>query len=181
MQAGTQLWANAPGRFDLTRTLPLHICDIVPWIGMAALWLPGRWTSSVAYFWGTALSVWALILPILNVGPSQLEFWLFWVGHGQIVATAAYLVGVSGFRPDWKDLRVVFVATAVYTVVAFLVNIWLQADYGYVGRASALRDLGPWPGRVLVLFGVEMVLFGLFLAPWLVLRKVRAREVGQSS
>jgi len=166
LQGFTQLWTNLSGRFDLTRTLPLHICDLVPWIGVAAL-LSGRaWTFALAYYWGIGLSGWAFIVPVLTHGPAHLDFWLFWGGHLQIIGTAAYLVAVLGHRPTARGLATTALATVIYSALVLPADIAWGADYGYLGRSSAAEPFGPWPARVAVLVAVEILLCSLLLLPW---------------
>ena len=167
VQGFTQIWVNLPGRFDLLRTLPLHICDIVPWIGAAALLGASRWTRSLTFFWGFGLSIWAFVVPELNAGPANLEFWLFWIGHTQIIATAAYLCFVDEFRPTAQDFRVTALCTILYAVVVVPIDVLISANYGSFGRSSAVATLGPWPARIPVLVLVEILIFLALAAPWL--------------
>jgi hypothetical integral membrane protein (TIGR02206 family) len=155
-----------PGKSLVRSSLPLHICDLTPWVGIAALCTARRWPRALAWFWGIGLSGWAFLLPVLTHGPAHLEFWLFWLGHLQIIGTAVYLVAVLGDRPTWSGFRVAAVATAIYSAVIFPVDIALDADYGYLGRPSAAEILGPWPARTLALLACEIAMFALLILPW---------------
>ena len=166
IQTLAQVWANAPARFDPTRSLPLHICDIVPWIGCAALLHGHSLSKALAYYWGVGLSVWAFIMPILNATNWSPEYWLFWLGHAQILATAAYLISVAGYRPTWRDFRLASVATIAYGAVVVVGNAFLVSDYGYLGRQPPAVELGPWPARVPVLIALEIGSFALLTLPW---------------
>lgn len=181
MHGFTQIWENLPSRFDASQSLPLHICDIVPWIGAAALLFSIRSLRSLAYFWGIGLSVWALITPILSVGPAHLRYWLFWLGHGQIIGTAAYLVVVLKYRPRMRDLGVVAIATIVYVLAVLPVDFLFDADYGYVGRQSPTAPLGPWPARVLIVLLAECLIFVLLILPWQGLHWRAKRKVPKTS
>ncbi|MEM7433371.1 MAG: hypothetical protein AAF351_15720, partial [Pseudomonadota bacterium] len=59
VQIVRQVSGNLPGNFDPQRSLPLHVCDIVPWIGIFALLRPRPWSLSITYFWGIGLSIFA--------------------------------------------------------------------------------------------------------------------------
>jgi len=166
IQGWAQLWANLPARFDPARSLPLHICDVVPWIGCWAILRGSSLSRALTYYWGVGLSVWAFIMPILNTTNWSLEYWLFWLGHAQILATAAYLLWVQGYRPTWSDFRLAAVATLGYGSVVLLVNAVLGADYGYLGRRPPAVELGPWPARVPILIALEIGLFALLTMPW---------------
>jgi hypothetical integral membrane protein (TIGR02206 family) len=166
VQGGTQIWSNLPGRIELGRTVPLHICDLAPWIGILALMGRARWPRALAYFWGIGLSIWAFIFPILPASPWSLEYWLFWVGHAQIIGTAIYLIVVLEFRPRGADLWIAALATLGYAVVITPIDIWLAADYGYLGQSSAVAELGPWPVRIATLLLLETVIFVVLMTPW---------------
>jgi hypothetical integral membrane protein (TIGR02206 family) len=166
VQVTAQVSGNLPGRLSPAQTLPLHICDLAPWIGVWALLSRARWALSLAYFWGFGLSIWAFVMPVLGADAWSLDFWLFWVGHSQIIGTAAYLIAVQGFRPTWADFRTAVVATITYACVMVPTDLWLNADYGYVGRRSPTAELGPWPMRIPVLLLLETGLFAGLMLPW---------------
>ena len=106
------------------------------------------------------MSLFAFILPILREGPDQLAFWVFWIGHVQILASAVYLVSVGGYRPRGRDVGIGFGTTCLYVVLILPVNVALDVDYGSVGPdPSSAGMLGPWPWRVLVLLMLEGLLF----------------------
>lgn len=166
VQLTRQIWVNLPELHDPQRTLPLHICDVVPWIGVAALIFKPRWLKSLTFFWGIALSIWALIFPGLSVGPETFKFWLFWLGHIQIIATAAYLVFVIDYEPTLRDLGFAYVVTLAYAAVIVPINIALGADYGFLGDNSYAEALGPFPERIAVLMVLVLVAFFLCYSPW---------------
>jgi hypothetical integral membrane protein (TIGR02206 family) len=162
-----QAWQNWPGNFDVRYTLPLHLCDLVlPAIPLALLC---RWhfPKTILYFWGLGLSLFAFILPILREGPDHLAFWVFWVGHLQILGSACYLVAVDRYRPRGRDVAIGFGTTCLYVVLILPVNVALGVDYGSVGPdPSSAGMLGPWPWRVPVLLALEGLLFAVLWAAW---------------
>jgi hypothetical integral membrane protein (TIGR02206 family) len=166
-QLFSQLWQNWPGHFDLRYTLPLHVCDLAALLAPVALvapWRPGR---ALLYFWGAGLSVFAFLLPILREGPDHLAFWLFWIGHLQILGPAVYVVAVLDLRPTLVDARRAWLVTLAYVAAVFPVNVVFGTDYGNVGPdPSSTGMLGPWPWRVAVLLALEALLFFLLAAPW---------------
>ena len=96
---------------------------------------------------------------------------------------------VRGFRPGWRDLGIAVLASLVYVALILPIDLWLGADYGFVGNPPAgiiippfVAALGPWPQRAIVL--VALVPIGLSRAdrlcvvmlPWLAARAVAARQ-----
>jgi hypothetical integral membrane protein (TIGR02206 family) len=172
-----QAWQNWPGHFDVRYTLPLHLCDLVILAIPFALLGPWRFPRTLLYFWGLGLSLFAFILPILREGPDHLAFWVFWIGHLQIFASAAYLVAVKGYRPRGHDVAVGFGTTCLYVALILPVNVALGVDYGSVGPdPSSAGMLGPWPWRVPVLVALEGLLFTLLWAPWKLLPRRKSDQ-----
>jgi hypothetical integral membrane protein (TIGR02206 family) len=166
-QIASQVWQNVPGNLDVEFTLPLHLCDLVACAVPFALLGRWRFPRALLYFWGAGLSVFAFLLPILREGPGHVAFWLFWIGHTQILGSAVYLVAVQRWRPALRDVGVAFVTTAVYILLVLPLDVALGVDYGSVGPGrSSTALLGPWPLRVFVLLVLEGVLFVLMWLPW---------------
>jgi uncharacterized membrane protein YwaF len=89
-------------------------------------------------------------------------FWLFWIGHLQILASALYLFVVLGFRPGTGDVGRAVAVTALYVALLVPLNGALGTDYGSVGPdPSSTEMLGPWPWRSVLLLGLEALLFAL--------------------
>ncbi len=171
--ASTQIWENLPQRIDVTFSLPLHICDLSIWLAPLALLLRWRWPKTLLYFWGIGLSIWALFMPILQAGPANLRFWLFWAGHTFIVGSALYTTFVLGYRPSMRDVAIAALATVGYALAIVPLNLMLGADYGLMGPRSAAAELGPWPWRVPFLLILELMLFVILWMPWGSARRTR--------
>lgn len=178
-QALALVWWLLPANFDPGTSLPIHLCDLAAWVAPLALLTQDRRLRALLYFWGIGLSTQAFFTPVLREGYATYEFWLFWVGHLQIVGSAVYDCAVLGYRPRFAHWwRVVLFNLALVGVV-MVVNDWAVplafggggANYWYVGRTlpeakTLLNALGPWPGRVawLALLGATAML--LAWAPW---------------
>ena len=160
----------APARLDPAVSLPLHVCDLIPWVAVAALLLPagrGGWTRTLTYFWGLGLSSWGFFWPVLETGPATFRFWLFWLVHLQVVGAAIYLVAATAWRPRPRDLGLAILAAAAYAVLLTPVNLALSADYGYVGPGDGPASiLGPWPWRMPLLLLGQAAIFTSLAWPW---------------
>ena len=100
-------------------------------------------------------------------------FWAFWIGHTVIAACAVYDVVVLGFRPNWRDLGCAVIASVVYVALIMPVDLWLGANYGFVGNPPPgvgippfVDALGTWPQRAIILIVLVPVGFALVLLPW---------------
>jgi len=88
-----------------------------------------------------------------------------------------------GFRPDWSDFRRASLVTLGYLAVVMPINLWLGANYAYIGNPASensippfVAALGPWPQRVVIVAGLVGLAFVLALLPW----RLRARALARS-
>ena len=168
------IWWNWHG-IDPRNGLPLQLCDFNGLMAPLALVTGWRWVRATLYFWTAALTVQAFIQPSLTEGPASPVFWTFWAAHTIIAACAVYDIVVLGFRPGWRDLGCAVIASVVYVVLIVPVDLWLGANYGFVGIPPAgvgippfVDALGPWPQRAIVLVALVPLGFVVVLLPWLV-------------
>lgn len=160
----TQIVQNLPGLHDARVTLPLHVCDLAGLLAPVALLAPWRLPRTLLVFWGLGLNVFAFLMPIVREGPAAPWFWMFWIGHAQILASALYLPFVLGVRPGPRDAGAAFAITGAYAAAVTPVNLVLGSDYGAIGpERSATAFLGPWPARAALLLALEGVLFALMI------------------
>ena len=181
-QAGSVIWWVAPMDFT-SDVLPLHVCDIAAWVAPLALWTQVRWARSWLYFWAIGLSTQAFVTPVLRDGFATPHFWLFWVGHLQIVGSAIYDVVVLGYRPKIRDLAVVVTISLVYGAIVMALNLTFGWNYAYIGNRAPesptlVDHLGPWPFRVLPLVTLAFSAMALAWLPWALADRARGRREG---
>jgi hypothetical integral membrane protein (TIGR02206 family) len=164
-----------PANYKIQEALPLQMCDLTSVVAPLVLITRVRLFRTLLYFWGLGLSIQALITPTIEEGPLYLEFWLFWLTHAAIIATAVYDLVARGFRPTFRDAAIAIVACAIWLGVVLAVDLSLHANYGYVGnttpdRPTAIDKLGPWPLRVYKMSGAAILLFLAMWFPWWLVR-----------
>lgn len=180
-QLFSQAWQNLPAHVEPRVTLPLHVCDLAGLLAPLALLARPRFPRTLLVFWGLGLNAFAFLLPIVREGPAEPWFWMFWIGHLQILASALYVVIALDHRPGWGEAAAAFGATLAYAAVVLPVDVVLGADYGTLGPdPSASAMLGPWPARAAVLLALEGVLFAL-MVPLLQTGRRGAQPRGPSS
>ncbi len=163
----SQYWWFLPPQFTWDYSLPLHICDLTVWIAPFALFMPYRWPQAIVYFWGLGMSLMAFVFPPFEDGLNSMRFWLYWVGHSQIVGSALYLPFAMGYRPKLADAWFAGMAILLYDLIMLPLNMAFQWDYGYVGPESKVVGwLGPWPWRVILLVGLELLAVMFLWLPW---------------
>ncbi|MBS0191541.1 MAG: TIGR02206 family membrane protein [Phycisphaerales bacterium] len=152
------VWWLLPGNLDISRSLPLHVCDILSFIAPLALLTRNRRMTHIVLFCGLAFCTQAFIKPLSGPGPASPDkwpqFWGFWLTHCLIVFTSIYALWIWQIRPNTRDLWFVSRVMYVYVLAAFVLDAFFGWNYAYVGRGTqtgeTLADgLGPWPIRVL--------------------------------
>jgi len=174
-------WFLIPPRFDPVKTLPLQMCHLSALGAGAYLATRARWLAALLYFWGFGLNTQALITPTLEEGPATPAFWYFWLSHGMIVGVAAYALAVHRYRPTWRDWRFACGTAAVYAAIVIPVDLVLDANYGFLGpttpgQPTLVDFLGPWPARLLIIFGLVAGVMALLMLPWMFARQRAARS-----
>jgi hypothetical integral membrane protein (TIGR02206 family) len=125
-------------------------------VACLALLTDFRWLRTTTVFLGLALCTQAFITPVVRVGPVDIHWWYFWLGHTAIVGGAAYLIAVDRYRPTLADLGLACLTLAAYVGWILPLNIAKGWNYGFVGNPPPRDDapptiidaLGPWPDRV---------------------------------
>jgi hypothetical integral membrane protein (TIGR02206 family) len=179
--AGWTLYRLTPAYFDIDASLPLHACDFAWMFGAAALLrrAPGpRLDREFAYFFGIGLAPIGIVTPVLTDGPSDIDFWAFWLRHFLIPACALVDLCAFGFVPTWRGLRRVIAWTVVALVPITMLNVALDVSYFFTGSAvpdnpTPLDALGPWPERLLAIAALGIGWFALLC--WAVRSRLEPR------
>jgi hypothetical integral membrane protein (TIGR02206 family) len=174
----TALWWLLPRNFDIQVSLPLHICDLAMPLAAAAMLTSIRWLRALLYFWAIGLSTQAFVTPILAAGVAEMTYWLFWLGHTQIVGSAIYDIAARNFRPTVRDLATSVAISLAYLAIIFPVDWAFSLNYGYVGPVAPdgtiVTALGPWPQRVPIIAALAIAAMILAWLPWAVARRIAA-------
>ena len=159
------------GRWSVQTSVPLALCDVALVVAAAACWWP-RWLLGVelAYFWGLAGTLQAVITPDLSAGFPRLEFFQYVVGHIGVVTAALYLVVGLRLRPRRGAVPRVFAITLVYAAFVGVFDWLTGSNYMFLVAVprtrSLLSFLGPWPWYIVSAAGVALVLLLILDAPF---------------
>lgn len=184
MAIGYYLW---PSHFNSYESWPLHLCDLAAWVAPVALLTQIPWIRGLLYFWGIGLSTQAFFTPVVDGGFGEFSYWLFFIGHTQIVGSAVYDVVALGYRPTARHWILTVLLTAGWLAVVTPINIIFDVNYGYTGREqpsgpTLLDHLGPWPWRIGTLMAAGIIATGIAYAVWplasLVFSRHRRDETG---
>lgn len=162
-------WAAARG----TARVPFQLCDLAVGLTAWALWSARPLVGELAYFWGMAGSVQAIVTPDVRDGFPSYEWVKFFLTHCGVVLCVVYLAVTGRVRGTPQTVWRAFGLTNLYAAAAGLVNWRFGTNYGYLAhkplQPSLLDYFGPWPYYILVMEGAALASFVLYRVPlrWL--------------
>ena len=168
--------------------IPFQLCDLALVMTVWGLWSLRRSVSELAYFWGLAASLQAVLTPDLRE-PFPTYWWVkFFAGHCGIVLGAVYLGATGRVQPTGRSIWRVWGWTNLYAAAAGALNGMLGTNFGYLAHKPAhpslLDHFGPWPYYIVGLELVGLLSFYLYYAPFVIGRWWTGRAkslVGASS
>ncbi len=167
----------ATDRPHLTDHLPFQLCDWVIFACAVALVARRQLAYELAWFWGLAGTLQALLTPDLREDFPSLHFFTFQILHAGVVVAVLYLTCGLAMRPTWRSLGRAWLGLQVFLVATAGVDRLLDANYGYLrakpAQASLFDYLGPWPWYLITVEAVALVLFAACYAPFALLDRLR--------
>ncbi len=180
----------ATGTWRVGHSLPLHLCDMAHFAAAAALYVAGRglldanaakrsrWNTvfELAYYWGLAGTVQALITPDIGVGYPHPECFRFFASHGTIVASVLVLVIGLRIRPrPWSALRV-WAMTNVLVPPVMLFNWLTGSNYMFLcgppANPSVYDYFGRWPLSLITLEIAALLVMTLCYSPFWIINRL---------
>jgi len=173
--AYAQLWLA--GGLSPSIALPLELCHWVLIACVISLFRPNRFTAEIAYFWGFAGTLQAVLTPDISTGFPSWEFLLFFWGHGASLLAIIFIVAVQGHIPRKGSVVRMMLAVNIYAMVAGTFDLAFGWNYGYLRakpmRPSLLDYMGPWPWYILSLEVAALTFFLILDVPWKIVRSSR--------
>jgi len=129
------------GQFAPVNELPMQLCDWATVAVIAALVTCRSRVYEVAYFWGLAGTLQAILTPNLQEGFPSPRFFNFFVGHCGVVVAVLFLTVVEGLRPRAWSIARTMLWSEVYLTAALLVNSLAGTNYGFLTRRPLNKSL----------------------------------------
>jgi len=152
-----------------TARVPFQLCDLAVVLTAWALWSLRPLVSELAYFWGVAGSLQAILTPDVHAGFPSYEWVKFFLTHCGVVLCVTYLAVTGRVSSTPQTVWRVFGLTNLYAAVAGLLNWRFGTNYGYLAhkplQPSLLDYFGPWPYYILVMEVAALLSFFLYRAP----------------
>jgi hypothetical integral membrane protein (TIGR02206 family) len=154
------------GQFTPMDALPMQLCDWAMLAVMAALITLRERIYEVAYFWGMAGTLQAILTPNLQEGFPSPRFINFFVSHCGIVVAVMHLTAVEGLRPRPRSIARAMLWSEVYFVTALAVNGLTGANYGFLTHKPLGKSLLDWlsPNHPLYLLELNLLAAAFYLA-----------------
>nr|WP_311342518.1 TIGR02206 family membrane protein [Corynebacterium riegelii] len=171
------LWVLHPDRIVWDETAPFHVTDALRVVTPIALLTDAPLPQALSFYWGFLLNPMALLTPDMAYVQrySGLQEFAYWFFHTAALVVPTVLTFAFGYRPSWKDWRIVTAITFAWAGFAQVMNKITGGNYMFVARHprgwSLLNLFGPWPYYLLVVApGIPLVWAGM---TWLANRKSR--------
>ncbi|MDH3225811.1 MAG: TIGR02206 family membrane protein [Thermoleophilia bacterium] len=176
---GTWLWVqidDVTDGFVARKDLPFQLSDWAVVVTVIALVTRRPFAVEMAWFWGLAGAIWAVLTPDTSRGFEAINTWFFFIAHSGVIVAACYLVFGQRIQPRpgsaWR--------AAAFSVIVFFVaataDIVTGANYMFLreppARGSLLDFMGPWPWYLVTATAMAVVVFIALEAPFR--RSVRA-------
>jgi hypothetical integral membrane protein (TIGR02206 family) len=167
------------------QSLPLHLCGVTLFLVAYVLIRHSYPVFEVAYFWGLAGGMQAVLTPNLRFDFPHPLFISFFLAHGLIIVGVVYAMVVFRFRPTWHSLIKTVGVTLGYMLLIIPINLLLGTNFLYLRekpvQPSLIDYLGPWPWYVLGMIGVAVLALLIYYAPFAVydrLKSMRSDALG---
>jgi len=138
---GYEFFLRWNGQFNALNLLPMQLCDWATVAVIAALLTCRYHLYEVAYFWGMAGTLQAILTPNLPEDFPSLRFISFFIAHSGIVIGVLFLTAVIGLRPRAGSILRAMLWTEVYYAAATAVNSLTGLNFGFLNHHPAGKSL----------------------------------------
>ncbi len=152
--------------------LPLNLCDWATVATVATLIYPNQRTYELSYFWALAGTLQGMMTPDVIYDFPDVEFVLFFVFHGGIIAAVLYMTFGLGWRPYPASLPRVIGWSLFYAAIAGFFDWILGANYAFLRAKppfATIFDFMPdWPRYIPLLVGLGLLSTAVYYAPFFI-------------
>ena len=132
--------------------LPLHMCNFsAVLIGIFLLSKNrNQMFFELPFYWGVGGATMALVTPDLDFAWPDIEYFMFFYGHGQILLGIFFALTVLKYRPRLENFLKMALITILLLIPMYFINILIggEANYWYLmdrPAGESLMDLMPDP------------------------------------
>ena len=156
--------------------LPLHMCNFsAVLIGIFLLQKnKNQLFFELPFYWGIGGATMALLTPDLTMGWPDIEFFMFFYGHGQIILGIFFALTVLKHRPYLQNFWKMAVITILLLIPILIVNLVIGGDANYwylmnTPEGDSLMNFMPAPPyHMLGVAPLALIVFFITYLPFLV-------------
>lgn len=160
-----QLGMYFRGSWDSSYSLPLEMCSISIFLGIAVLIFKNQFCYELLICWGAG-AVHSFLTPEITTGETLYHHIEYTISHGTIILSSIYATLRLGYAPRPKSWLKIFYFTQLILPTIGTLNFYLNSNYMYL-RERPLADnpflFGDWPYYILGLEFVGLAHFYLFI------------------
>ena len=135
---------------ELLLVFPIHICHLAAISMGLFLILKKEFLFEIAYFWGLSGNLLAMVTPDMKYGFPNLEFTMFYFGHGLLLFSILFACVCLRTNLRWSSILRVFIATILILPAMYGLNIALESYQPDVNYWYLM--ITPGPDTILSLF-----------------------------
>jgi len=135
---------------ELLLVFPIHICHLAAISMGLFLILKKEFLFEIAYFWGLSGNLLAMVTPDMKYGFPNLEFTMFYFGHGLLLLSILFTCVCLKTNLRWSSILRVFIATILILPAMYGLNIALESYQPDVNYWYLM--ITPGPDTILSLF-----------------------------
>ena len=135
---------------ELLLVFPIHICHLAAISMGLFLILKKEFLFEIAYFWGLSGNLLAMVTPDMKYGFPNLEFIMFYFGHGLLLLSILFACVCLKTNLRWSSILRVFIATILILPAMYGLNIALESYQPDVNYWYLM--ITPGPDTILSLF-----------------------------
>lgn len=144
--------------------LPFHVCGAGMYLASFALVSRNKIAYEIAFYWGLAGTVQAVLTPSIREAFPSYDFVRFFLKHSGFVVGIIYATWGMKMRPRFRSIFITVGVTLVLLMVTAIVNVLLDANYMFLCRPPDVESpfyFLPWPWYIAFLTVVGIVLIFL--------------------
>lgn len=155
--------------------LPLHMCNFSA--VLIGIFLLSRERNQMffelPFYWGIGGATMAMLTPDLDYAWPDIEYFMFFYGHGQILLGIFFALAVLKYRPQLKNFLKMAVITILLLIPMYGINFLIggEANYWYLMErpdGESLMDLMPDPPfHMLGVAPLALIVFFITYLPFL--------------
>lgn len=132
----SNVWMMIAGEYSVQTMLPLHLCGVMLYVELAAVYTKKPILLELCYCLGLPSAVNALITPgITNLPMWNLMYLQFILAHTMLFLIPVLFLA-DGFRPNYHQLPKCYLALLLLAVFDSLTNFILNSNYLFLRWAS---------------------------------------------